>query len=480
MLHEMEQVPQLTYVKFLQLLNIELRPAQPARAQLTFTAKENATRVDSVRARTRAMAMPDGGGDPLIFETEQGLDLIPLQLAHVFLFDGTGQPRDVTSQNAESGSPFAPFGWTPQIGNAIYLGFAAGEQLPERPFPRELRFRVGTPVDGRPPDPVSCREAVAIPAPPARLQWEYKPAQGSARWEPLALYLDESVAFTREGYVSIAGPPASIQRSREFDMTDERYWLRCRIAGPNYPSGIVPEIDFIRPNTVPAINLATVRDELVELSQGVPDQTFLLLRRPVRPESLVLTVTVPGDAAETWIGKSDFLGSGRDDPHYVLNATRGEIRFGDGERGRIPVAGSEIVAVEYRYGGGEAGNVSAGAISTLLTNIVGVDGVTNDRPAVGGADEERPEDLARQAPRFLRSRNRAVTAEDFAALARQAGGVAKATALELFHPDYPGVEVPGAVTVVVVPSSPAIEVHRPEPSPDLCGASAATSTGSGC
>ena len=163
----------------------------------------------------------------------------------------------------------------------------------------------------------------------------------------------------------------------------------------------------------------------------------------------------------------DFLASGEDEPHYLLNATTGEIRFGDGNRGRIPVAGSEIVATEYRYGGGDAGNVKVGEISTLLTAIPGIDAVTNNRPAVGGADEESPESLARTAPKILRHRNRAVTADDFAELARQAGGVAKATALDLAHPDYPDVEVPGAVTVVVVPTSPEIEDRKPEPSPDL-------------
>ena len=52
-----------------------------------------------------------------------------------------------------------------------------------------------------------------------------------------------------------------------------------------------------------------------------------------------------------------------------LYATTGEIRFGDGNRGRIPIAGSEIVATEYRYGGGAAGNVTAHALNVLRSSI---------------------------------------------------------------------------------------------------------------
>jgi hypothetical protein len=59
-----------------------------------------------------------------------------------------------------------------------------------------------------------------------------------------------------------------------------------------------------------------------------------------------------------------------------------------------------------------------------------------------------------------------VTAEDFKSLALEAGGVAKAAALDLAHPDHPDVEVPGAVTVVIVPDVPGIEDRQPKPSAD--------------
>lgn len=465
MLFEMNRVPELTYVKFLQLLGMELAPAQPARAHLTFAVQQNAPQAGPVPERTQVMALPADGGDPLIFETTRGLSLSVAGLEKVLVFNGAGYD-DETVANTEPGTRYAPFGWEPQPGSALYLGFKPPEAgTPGRPFASDLRFRVLLPIGLDETPSLGCRDAVRPPVAPVTLVWEYLPREGAPNWRRLELFEDETVAFTREGYISIAGPPPEIEAAKGPKATDEpRFWLRCRLAGGRYPMGLSPEIEAIRPNTVEAENLSTVRDELVEVSEGFPDQVFVLRRRPVQPDSLRLTVEREDGTPEPWERRDDLLSSGRDDPHYVLNATTGELRFGDGERGRVPPAGAEIVAVEYRAGGGRAGNVPVGAVQTLLGSVPGVDGATNERPAVGGADEQRVEDLAREAPARLRRRDRAVTAEDFRSLAMEAGGVAKATALDLAHPDHPDVEVPGAVTVVIVPEAPEIENRRPTPS----------------
>ncbi|MEP6817038.1 MAG: baseplate J/gp47 family protein, partial [Marmoricola sp.] len=56
----------------------------------------------------------------------------------------------------------------------------------------------------------------------------------------------------------------------------------------------------------------------------------------------------------------------------------------------------------------------------------------------------------------IRSRDRAVTADDFEFFATQAANIARAKALPLRHPDFPGVAVPGVVSVLVVPDSDAV------------------------
>ena len=142
----------------------------------------------------------------------------------------------------------------------------------------------------------------------------------------------------------------------------------------------------------------------------------------------------------------------------MLNRTTGEIRFGDGRNGNIPVANpanpeGNIVAREYRFGGGKQGNVAAGAIKTLTTSIDGIDAnaVANLLAADSGRDEETLDEAKKRAPHAIRSRCRAVTAEDFEYLAMEASSIKRAKALPLFHPDFPGVKVPGVVTVIVVP-----------------------------
>jgi predicted phage baseplate assembly protein len=236
------------------------------------------------------------------------------------------------------------------------------------------------------------------------------------------------------------------------------------VAAGRYPTGQEPEIDFVRANVVPASNLSTVRSELVGASTGRPGQAFQLRRRPVAADTLVLEVDEPYEQEKLWSSVTDFLASAPEDKHYVLNANTGELRFGDGRRGRIPVADADIVAVSYRYGGGGGGNVSAEQITTMLTTVSGIESVTNPRPAVGGRDEQEVEDLKLRAPAAIRRRNRAVTGDDFTSLAEEVGGVARAAALPLRHPDHPGVEIPGTVTVVVLPVS---DDPAPQPSSDL-------------
>jgi predicted phage baseplate assembly protein len=461
MLYRMNRLPELNYIKFLQLVGLQLRPAQPAVAHLTFGAQPNAE-VAPIPRGTQVAAQPPAGGEQLVFETEAGLDLIRLPLATVRVYDGAAF-ADVTPANQAPAATYRPFGWVPQVGSALYLGFSQTDPpTTGRLFPRDMRFRVFLPPTAQAGRPQSCTEASQPPPPPVRLVWEHRPSATATRWRRLNVFLDDTAAFTREGYLLVEGP-AEAYATVEAQFAEPRVWLRVRVESGAYPAGRAPEVDLLLPNTVPAVNLSTVLDEPVGTSDGSPGQRFLLRQRPVAQGSLELCVREPEEVCR-WTEVDDFLASGPDDRHYVLDATTGELRLGDGARGRIPVAGTELVAERYRFGGGAAGNVGSGLVNALLTPVTGVEGVTNERPAVGGRDEQALADLQEQAPAQLRHRGRAVTAEDFAVLAAQAGGVARATAVALAHPDHPGVAVPGAVTVAIVPDSDDVP---PVPSDDL-------------
>jgi predicted phage baseplate assembly protein len=106
------------------------------------------------------------------------------------------------------------------------------------------------------------------------------------------------------------------------------------------------------------------------------------------------------------------------------------VRFGDGILGAIPTTGAPIVAT-YRHGFGSLGNIGPGAISSLVAGTdlaLKIASVTNAAAFTGGADVESLESMRRNVPRSLRSLERAVTLEDYASVAAQVPGVAKANA----------------------------------------------------
>ena len=63
----------------------------------------------------------------------------------------------------------------------------------------------------------------------------------------------------------------------------------------------------------------------------------------------------------------------------------------------------------------------------------------------------------------MKSRNRAVTNADFEELAIRAANIARAKALPLYHPKFPGVEVPGVVTVIILPDIDTEQYPKPFP-----------------
>ena len=133
----------------------------------------------------------------------------------------------------------------------------------------------------------------------------------------------------------------------------------------------------IRTNTISVLQAETAQFEVLGGSNGRRDQVFRLANVPVLKGSLQLEID-QGNGPELWTEVSDFFGSSPADLHYVLDRTSGEIRFGDGLNGDIPVANAanpegNIVARQYRFGGGKKGNVPAKAIKTLTSSIDGMD-----------------------------------------------------------------------------------------------------------
>ena len=107
------------------------------------------------------------------------------------------------------------------------------------------------------------------------------------------------------------------------------------------------------------------------------------------------------------------------DRHFTVHLGDGTFEFGDGMRGSIPRKGDGNIRGSYRVTQGSAGNVGANTITVLEASSEQVQRVTNVHPAEGGHDRESIE-KAKGGFLEIKHRDRAVTAEDFIALAKKA------------------------------------------------------------
>ncbi len=166
---------------------------------------------------------------------------------------------------------------------------------------------------------------------------------------------------------------------------------------------------------------------------GEPNAHFSLTGTEIAQGSL--RVLIGGQA---WREVHHFQESGGVDEHFQIETDgldRTRILFGDGVRGAVPTADAAI-RVEYLETLGAGGNLGAGIV-TELSGPIHQDGepvavaVTNPVPTTGGADRESLEHARRQAPAEVRAVWKALTKDDYKALAEGYPGVAKAQVLDV-------------------------------------------------
>jgi len=457
-LYRMAKVPQLNYLKFLELVGIELEPAKPAAARIVFPLQDTFDQAFTIiPGRTQVTTEEPDEQGPIIFETDRALTAVRARLENLQAYDGFGY-RDVSRENGDIAASFEPFGPLAVRDSALLLGF--NEELPAT----TISITVWVPGEQDDLTQLQCLPVSQLVV-SAGLTWEY---WNGREWRPLDLLKDESSRFTRHGEIQLKGPAQGQMTTAVIGKVDQaRFWIRARVSNPDYENA--PQLLAVRTNTVAATQAETIEFEAVGGSDGRIDQIHTLSDAPVIAGSLELQVD-EGNDFQAWTEVPDFFGSKDEDSHYVLNRGTGEIRFGDGVNGRVPVGNprrrANIRARQYRVGGGVRGNVAADSLKVLQSSVQGVDAdnVTNLFAAAGGTDEETIEAARKRAPQTLKSRDRAVTAEDFEALAIRAANIARAKALPLRHPKFPGVEVPGVVTVVVVPKVDTAKNPKPMPS----------------
>jgi predicted phage baseplate assembly protein len=212
--------------------------------------------------------------------------------------------------------------------------------------------------------------------------------------------------------------------------------------------------------TAPAIHAEIVDVELLGMTEGVAGQQFRISRAPLLGGVATPSVEVSSDDGwQEWRPVSGFAWSGPTDQHYLLDEVAGTVSFGpavrdvDGsvrQHGAVPAAGETVRIRRYATGGGRTGNVGKGTIRTLKSSIPFVDRVENLDFAKGGVDAETIDEAKARGPILLRTRSRAVTAEDYEAIVREiAPELARVRCVTAGEDDVQA----GAVRVLVVPAA---------------------------
>ena len=431
LVYRLNRVPEKNYIKFMELLGVQLQPASSARAELTFylstpfpIGPEDAT-VAVVPQSTEVATRMTEDEPEIIFTTDEKLTIVPPRLTQ--LRRAPEFHRNFLSRLGIE--MFYAFDQeTPHIGDTFYLGFDETQDISGHIL--RLTFQCEK------------TQAVGVRREDPPLVWEC--STGDGLWE-------EVQPSTRSGEQDTTGglnnPEGRLVLYLPLTMKPSQvngraaYWLRCHIEQRRPEQGMYTESPRVVNVTAHSLGAATrathavgVHEEMLGRSNGDPSQIYHLRNTPVldlRPgETVEVEDKREGEVVFVpWELVPDFADSDRYDQHFTLDPATGEVGFGPAVRqpdgtvrqyGRVPEAGCSIRFNQYRHGGGGAGNVPTGKIQVLKSAIPYIDRVINLRRAEGGRDQESLDEAKMRAARELRAQQRAVTAEDYENLTRKA------------------------------------------------------------
>jgi hypothetical protein len=189
------------------------------------------------------------------------------------------------------------------------------------------------------------------------------------------------------------------------------------------------------------VGLATQGQSVAEImgsgSASTPNQNFNLKQTPLTfvqaptPTGRQSTLQVQANGT-VWSEVPSLYQQGPSQQVFAtLNQPGGntEVLFGDGVEGSTLPTGQNNILANYRIGLGSAGNVAAGAVSSLIDRPLGVSGVINRGPATGGQNPDSIDDIRANAPQTVMTLGRAVSITDYQSYASTFAGISKAYSL---------------------------------------------------
>lgn len=452
LLYRVNQVPDLHYVKMMELIGLKLH--EPTAAQVPTTFLLTAPRENDmiIPAGTEVATERRESEEPIIFATNDDFFVrVPtLEECRSGTENDAKRTKDRMADLKAKARSFEPFpNSPPKAGDAFYVGF--GQDLSQHVIALAI----------------DCSTASGAGVDPDNPPWTWEGWDGE-EWQNAPLQFDETGGFNRPGSIRLFLPDLDQKRIGN----KQAFWIRCRLIEPDEVRRAYlepPSIRSLTPTsvggTIQATHQVTVLNEVLGRSDGAPGQVFSLRHAPIlrRREGETIFVQDDSDGWIEWQEVDDFADSTEDDLHFAVDGVSGEVRFGptlrqpDGTMrsyGAVPTRGRLIRFSKYRYGGGVSGNVQAGKLRILKGSIPYVGRVWNRFPARDGSDAETIEAARMRAPSLMRVRDRAVTADDYVFLAMEAAKEADQEIARVHCIQPSGSEEspsPGTVYLLVVP-----------------------------
>lgn len=423
MVYRLNRVPDKNYVKFLELLGLQLKPASSARTDLTFwlsvslpISEDNQQSV--IIPRGFQVTADSSGNEEIVFSTDRALEIFPPK------FTQLRKPTEVNKNFlARMGiETFYPFDrYNPKEGDTFYVGFDPVNDIKGH----ILRFNF------------TCEPTEAVGIRREDPPWVWECSMGDGQWQEIPLSKLQGEKDTTGGLNNPTGSLVlylPLEAKPDIFSGQNAYWVRCRIEQRNPSQGMYTESPRVLQietysigAAVPATHALSIDEEFLGTSSGEAGQTFQLQQNPVlalrENETILVEEFRNGENVMVpWQHVHDFSKSTRFDRHFTLDEASGTVTFGPSVRqsdgsviqyGRIPESGRQIYFSSYRYGGGARGNLPVNNLTSMSSSIAYISRVTNLVRATGGRDQETLDEVKLRAQRELQAQKRAVTAQDF-------------------------------------------------------------------
>jgi hypothetical protein len=320
--------------------------------------------------------------------------------------------------------------------------------------------------------------------PPAAVQATWQMSQNTPSNQPVAYttlkVLDDSTQnLTQPGVVRLIVPQSGIIGAPSNDVRSDVQagvgmkppriddttiaarlltWIRLTVQS-------ALQVSWIGVNAVRIDQRTTRKSIIIGVSDGSANQQFSVGATQIDPGTFQLQVDMPGLGFQLWQQVDNLSILQGPVQAFVLDPEAGTVTFGNQLQGMIVPPGRRIRVLQMRIGGGSAGNLPAGSLTSIQALDVSGNAVTQtitvQQPiaTTGGADPETLDHAEQRIPALLRHQNRAVTAADYSDLAQAVPGanVARVVVLPLFMPQTRASNVPGVVSVMVIPGKAGVQ-----------------------